>query len=278
MTEIQALAGSGLKLGVFDSGFGGLTVLRELLQLLPGADSIYLGDTARLPYGSKSRETISRYAVSSARFLAAQGADLLVVACNTATALALNDIEAALTIPVIGVVKPGAATARAASPQGGVIVLATAATVQSGAYTAELQALGLDAYEKACPLLVPLIEEGWTDHPVTDEVLRIYLHEALKSSPDASTLLLGCTHYPLIKSAIRRALERLGHPMTVIDSAHATALATQQLVAERFPAAPGGTTPEHTFFATDSVEKFQRLGADFLGQPVERVQLVDLGG
>jgi glutamate racemase len=278
VTEIHASTGAGLKLGVFDSGFGGLTVLRELLQLLPEADSIYLGDTARLPYGSKSRETISRYAVSSARFLAAQGADLLVIACNTATALALDDIEAALPIPVIGVVKPGAATARAASPQGGVIVLATAATVQSGAYTAELHALGLHAYEKACPLLVPLIEEGWTDHPVTDEVLRIYLDEALTAAPDASTLLLGCTHYPLIKGAIRRALERLEHSMEIIDSAHATALATQRLVAERFPAAAEDKMPERSFFATDSVEKFQRLGADFLGQPVVRVQLVDLGG
>jgi glutamate racemase len=278
VTEIHANAGSGLKLGVFDSGFGGLTVLRELLQLLPGADSIYLGDTARLPYGSKSRETISRYAVSSARFLAAQGADMLVIACNTATALALNDIEAAMRIPVIGVVKPGAATARAASSQGSVIVLATAATVQSGAYTAELHALGLDAYEKACPLLVPLIEEGWTNHPVTDEVLRIYLQEALTAAPDADTLLLGCTHYPLIKVAIWRALERLGHPMGIIDSAHATALATQRLVAERFPPASEGKMPERSFFATDSVEKFQRLGADFLGQPVDSVQLVDLGG
>ena len=155
---------AGLKIGVFDSGFGGLTVLRELLKLLPGAESIYLGDTARLPYGSKSRETISRYAVSSARFLEDQGADLLVIACNTATALALEDIQVSLPIPVIGVIEPGAAAAAATVRTGDVLVLATAATVSSGAYTRELAAVGLNASEKACPLLVPLVEEGWISH------------------------------------------------------------------------------------------------------------------
>ena len=280
MTTSPAIRGSRLRLGVFDSGFGGLTVLRELLKLLPDADAIYLGDTARLPYGSKSRETISRYAVSSARFLAAQGADLLVIACNTATALALKDIQAALPIPVIGVIEPGAQTAHTASPEAGVIVLATSATVQSGAYAAALHGLGIDAYEKACPLLVPLIEEGWTNHPVTDEVLRIYLEEALAAAPEAATLLLGCTHYPLIKPAIQRTLAVFGRPMAIIDSAHATAAATGRLVAERFavPDKMPAAAPSRVFYATDSVEKFQRLGADFLGEPVDCVHLLDLGG
>src|SRR5271167_1020656 len=154
-------------IGVFDSGFGGLTVLHALLPLVPTAHYIFLGDTARLPYGSKSRETVARYAVSSAKFLKAQGADLLVIACNTATALALEDIQQALPIPVIGVVEPGAHAALCTSPgpssssPNHVLVLATAATVQSHAYTQALQALGLAASEKACPLLVPLVEEGW---------------------------------------------------------------------------------------------------------------------
>lgn len=274
----MTLAASGLKIGVFDSGFGGLTVLRELVKLLPGADAIYLGDTARLPYGSKSRETISRYAVSSAKFLEEQGADLLVIACNTATALALEDIQVSLPIPVIGVVEPGAAAALAASHGGDVLVLATAATVQSGAYTRALSAVGLKAYEKACPLLVPLVEEGWTEHPVTDEVIRIYLEEALKAAPETKTLLLGCTHYPLIEPAMRRVLETMGRPLTIVDSAKATAAATGRLVAERFPNATPVASPARSFFATDSVAKFQRLGADFLGQPVEEVKLVDLGG
>jgi glutamate racemase len=272
---------AGLTLGVFDSGFGGLTVLRALLPLLPGSRSIYLGDTARLPYGSKSRETISRYALSSARFLQERGADLLVIACNTATALALDDLRRELPIPVIGVIEPGAEAASAARVDASVLVLATSATVQSKAYTRALEGLGLKAHEMACPLLVPLVEEGWIEHPVTDEVLRIYLEQALTAAPNADTLLLGCTHYPLLEPAIRRALERLGHPLTIIDSAQATAHATAQLVAKHFPAPQNGASATGsccTFYATDSVEKFQRLGSSFLGRALDRVHLIDLGG
>jgi glutamate racemase len=293
-----------ITIGVFDSGFGGLTVLRALLPLIPNAHYIYLGDTARLPYGSKSRETIARYAVSSAKFLHEQGADLLVIACNTATALALEDIQQALPIPVIGVVEPGAQAALAAvnAPQNrvphlrdglivakvgeaphhsneatSVLVLATPATVQSLAYTRALNTLRLAATEKACPLLVPLVEEGWINHPVTDEVLKIYLTEALTAAPETQTLLLGCTHYPLIEPAIHRALTALNHPLTIIDSAQATAHAV---------AAHLGIPPQNSpikaqscvFYATDSIEKFQRLGSNFLGQPVAEVTLVDLGG
>jgi glutamate racemase len=268
-----------LKLGVFDSGFGGLTVLRELLRLLPEADSIYLGDTARLPYGSKSQKTIARYAVESSKFLAEQGADLLVIACNTATALALPDIQQAMSVPVIGVVEPGAQAALATGA-GSVLVLATSATVQSRAYTAALNSLGIRAYEKACPLLVPLVEEGWISHPVTDQVIDIYLAEALAAAPDAATLLLGCTHYPLISTAIHASAIRLGHPLEVVDSAFATAQATARLVEQKFPGTVGAVAESalRTFYATDSVEKFQRLGAGFLGQPIDHVHLIDLGG
>lgn len=316
-------------IGVFDSGFGGLTVLRELLPLhnegpqrapsqgaSTGAHYIYLGDTARLPYGSKSRETIARYAVSSAHFLREQGAELLVVACNTATALALDDIKAAIPIPVIGVVDPGAQAAlnvsslqpqsqskviltpsdpeqaqRAEDESRGkhprilpeqpqnpksphVLVLATAATTQSHAYAKALTNLGLRVTEKACPLLVSLIEEGWTNHHVTAEVLRIYLLEALAEAPDASILLLGCTHYPLIHPLINTTLHELHHPMRVIDSAEATARA----VAAHLPPSTTVGPPTCTFYATDSIEKFQRLGSAFLGQPLKEVRLLDLGG
>jgi glutamate racemase len=277
-------------IGVFDSGFGGLTVLRALLPLIPDARYIYLGDTARLPYGSKSRETIARYAVSSAKFLHEQGAELLVVACNTATALALEDIQRALPIPVIGVVEPGARAALAASvgkkiepqqnsPQNQVLVLATVATVQSHAYTRALKALNLEATEKACPLLVPLVEEGWIDHSVTDEVLKIYLTEALTTAPATQTLLLGCTHYPLIEPAIHRTLQSIGHPLIVIDSAQATA----QAVATHLGLNSKGSkltaqSAQCTFYATDSIEKFRHLGSNFLSQPVTDVHLIDLGG
>ena len=202
-------------IAVFDSGFGGLTVLRALLPLIPGARFLYLGDTARLPYGAKSQQTIARYALSSAAFLLAQGAELYVVACNTATALALPELKAALPIPVIGVIEPGVQAAahirsQVSSALPSVLVLATTATVQSGAYSVTCRAAELTAYEKACPLLVPLVEEGWIDHPVTADVLRIYLTEALMEAPTVTTLVLGCTHYPLLKPLIERTLAELG--------------------------------------------------------------------
>jgi glutamate racemase len=159
-----------------------------------------------------------------------------------------------------------------------VLVLATQATVQSHAYTRALHTLNLEANEKACPLLVPLVEEGWINHPVTDEVLKIYLSEALAEAPNAQTLLLGCTHYPLLEPAIRRTLATLNHPLTIIDSAESTAQATAALVTQRFPPLPANAKPTCTFYATDSIEKFQRLGSAFLGQPLSEVNLIDLGG
>ena len=176
-------------IGVFDSGFGGLTVLRALMARLPQARFAFIGDTARLPYGSKSRRTIARYAAQSAQFLVReQGAEFLVIACNTASALALDAIQDAVPVPVLGVIEPGATAARAASRSGDVLVIATDATVHSHAYAAACSAQGLRALEKACPLLVPLVEEGWTDHPVTAEVIRIYLNEL-----NAEAAALGLT-------------------------------------------------------------------------------------
>jgi glutamate racemase len=269
-------------IGVFDSGFGGLTVLRALLDQLPHARFAFLGDTARLPYGSKSRRTIARYAAESARFLVYdQGAGFLVIACNTASALALDAIQQAVPVPVLGVIEPGAEAARAASRTGDVLVIATHATVHSHAYAAACQSRGLRAVEKACPLLVPLVEEGWTNHPVTAEVIRIYLDElfseaaALAMHPD--TLVLGCTHYPLLRPLIERAVPS---GTRVIDSAEAAAAAAAQLFDGRVPSPSSqpSAEPRLRFFATDSVDKFERLGSRFLGRPVADVALVDLGG
>jgi glutamate racemase len=262
-------------IGVFDSGFGGLTVLRALLPRIASAHYIYLGDTARLPYGAKSRETIARYAVESARFLEDHGAEYLVIACNTATALALDEITAAVSIPVIGVIEPVVREAHNSYPDGEVLVLATAATVQSHAYLHQCEAQKLRATEKACPLLVPLVEEGWIDHTVTRDVLRIYLSDALAvCKPQA--VLLGCTHYPLIAPEIAAMLHELGSDAAVIDSAQATAAEVEAVVR----ASPDGWNGEATFecFATDSVDKFKRLGSQFLGQPIPEVHLLDLGG
>jgi glutamate racemase len=265
-------------IGVFDSGFGGLTVLRALLEHLPGVDYTYLGDTARLPYGAKSKATVERYAVSSARFLVEEGAEYLVIACNTASALALDAIRDAVSVPVLGVIETGANAAEAATKTKDVLVMATAATVESHAYAAACKERGLRAYEKACPLLVPLVEEGWIDHPVTEEVLRIYLFELMAESannnlnPDA--LVLGCTHYPLLRANIVRLVP---NAIQVIDSADVTA---EQVAAANPSLREENPNAQHSrlFYATDSVSKFRRLGEKFLGQTIDEVMLIDLGG
>jgi glutamate racemase len=269
-------------IGVFDSGFGGLTVLRALVSRLPRANFAFIGDTARLPYGSKSRRTIARYAVESAQFLVSeQGAEFLVIACNTASALALDAIQDAVSIPVLGVIEPGARAARAASQSGDVLILATDATVRSHAYASACSARGLRSIEKACPLLVPLVEEGWTSHRVTDQVIRIYLDElkaeASEKSLKPDTLVLGCTHYPLLRPLIERGVPP---GMKVIDSAESAAEAAVNLINGHAVAeAADNTTPtEIRCFATDSVDKFELLGSRFLGRPVGKVELVDLGG
>ncbi len=270
-----------MNIGVFDSGFGGLTVLRALLERLPGADYVYLGDTARLPYGAKSQATVARYAVSSAHFLVEeQQADYLVIACNTASALALDAIRAAVPVPVLGVIETGANAAEASTRTGDVLVMATAATVESHAYSAACKHRGLRVIEKAAPLLVPLVEEGWVEHPVTEEVLRIYLSELLEQSKQAGfepdTLVLGCTHYPLLRANFERALPPSIH---VIDSAEATATQVKAaLCLPENPCHPDGEPHRRRFYATDSVAKFRNLGSRFLGQSIKQVELIDLGG
>jgi len=304
-------------IGVFDSGFGGLTVLRALVDRLPQARFAFLGDTARLPYGSKSRRTIARYAVQSAQFLVReQGAQFLVIACNTASALALDAIQDAVPVPVLGVIEPGASAARAASRTGDVLVIATDATVHSHAYAVACRAQGLRALEKACPLLVPLVEEGWTGASafpasctgpsaaqaasappqvaVTAEVIRIYLEEltaeAAAQGLNPDTLVLGCTHYPLLRPLLERILARaVPAGLQVIDSADSAAdaavlLFAQHNMEQRPPSAkdPSAKDPGAQLhircFATDSVDKFERLGSRFLGRPTGKVELVDLGG
>lgn len=264
-------------IGVFDSGFGGLTVLKALLELVPAAEYLYFGDTARLPYGSKSVETVARYAVEAAHYLESHGAQLLVIACNTATALALDRITAASRLPVIGVVEPGAQAASAATRNRKIVVIGTDATVSSHAYRKALEGRDLQAREKACPLLVPLVEEGWVEHTVTEQVARIYLSEAFADGfHDADTLVLGCTHYPLLKPLLARVTP--GH-VTIVDSAESTA----HEVAAHFDRLVTATdeeerrrAPRLRFFATDSTEKFQRLGQRFLGHAIDNVEHVDL--
>ncbi len=278
-------ASTALRIGVFDSGFGGLTVLRALLPQIPTAEFFYLGDTARLPYGSKSQATVTRYAVESAQLLESYGADYLVIACNTASALALDAIKSAAHVPVLGVIETGADSAAAASAAHDVLVLATQATVDSHAYARACAAHGLRSIEKACPLLVPLIEEGWIDSPVTREVLGIYLEQAQTEAKAAGlaldTVLLGCTHYPLLRGLLRESLPK---DVTILDSAESTAQRVRQdlkkmkLLTTDIPRTSDADSSVCHFFATDSVEKFRALGSRFLGRPIEKVELIDLGG
>jgi len=280
------------KIGVFDSGVGGLTVLRALVERVPDADYLYFGDTARLPYGSKSAATVAHYAVGAVRYLQNQGAELLVIACNTATALALDEIKAAAGVDVIGVVEPGAEAAAAATRTRKVVVIGTEATISSHAYRRALEARKVVVREKACPLLVPLVEEGWVEHTVTEQVARIYLSEAFADDAgdfNADVLVLGCTHYPLIKPLLRRMAP---DHVAIVDSAESTAreVARQLQIQPLPPAAQTSSaqTPsaqtrserrgasELKFFATDSAEKFRMMGTRFLGLPVEDVVHVDL--
>lgn len=262
--------------GVFDSGFGGLTVLRELLTHLPGADFVYLGDTAHLPYGSKSQAAVTRFTQAAVRELVARGADLIVVACNTASALALPALDGRSPVPLVGVIKPGAsAAATVASLESSVLVLATEGTCASHAYANACASEGLHAAEKPCPLFVPLVEEGWTDHSVTKQVAAIYLQEALAGmAQPPQAIVLGCTHYPLLRTLLEREVEALGLNIPIVDSAEATARFTATLL----PAAAEATDqqPGLQFLATDAADKFQRFAPNFLGRPVDAVTLISL--
>jgi glutamate racemase len=258
-------------IGVFDSGFGGLTVLRELRRVLPAAQYLYFGDTAHLPYGAKSVRTVAKYAISAAHFLEQHGIEMLVVACNTATALAFDEIRASVKMPVVGVIEPGAQRAAAISKTKKVIVAATEATVASHAYQRALQQHGLQAMEKACPLFVPLVEEGWVEHRVTEEIAHIYMDEVFQDGArDADVLVLGCTHYPLLRPLLRRVVPQ---SVEIVDSADSTAAKVVEILGANRAQGPAG---DLRCFATDSVEKFRRLGSKFLGCPIEKIELVDI--
>src|SRR5580698_7318545 len=252
-------------IGVFDSGIGGLTVLKELTALLPSEDFIYLGDTARLPYGTKSNEVIVRYSRENTEFLLAKGIKLLVVACNTSSAVALDEIERHTMVPVIGVIEPGARAAVKASRNGKIGVIGTEATIASGAYTRAIQSLKARAeiYTRACPLLVPLVEEGWTDNDIAERTVTHYL-ESLKAS-GIDTLLLGCTHYPLLRGMFERVM---GPRVKMVDSAIATAAAVAEKLKELKLARRDGGGAQ-SFFVTETPERFVRVGRRFIGPRVE---------
>ena len=276
-------AGIGLPIGVFDSGVGGLTVLRALRAELPAESFIYLGDTARLPYGTKSEHTVARYALQAADALIERGIKCLVVACNTASAAALPALqERYAELPVIGVIEPGARAACAASKSGRIAVLATESTVRGGAYTQAITRLRPDARVTAiaCAIFVALAEEGWTDGAVAQAAAARYLQpllDAASLAPD--TLVLGCTHFPMLTGVIAAAL---GAGTGIVDSARTTADAVcaelERLQLLRPALAPLPPAAALQFLATDGVERFAAIGGRFLGQPIDAaaVELIDL--
>ncbi|HUM12798.1 MAG TPA: glutamate racemase [Myxococcaceae bacterium] len=260
-------------IGVFDSGVGGLTVLRALRARFPDESMVYLGDTARVPYGTKSAEVVTRYSLRNAAFLTAQDVKLLVVACNTASSVALPALRAALDIPVVGVIEPGARAAARVSPGGKVGVVGTPGTIASGAYQRALAAerASLRIQVQACPLFVPLAEEGWVEGDVPRLVARAYLAPMRQAGID--TLVLGCTHYPLLRGVLA---EELGAEVILVDSAEATADEVEVLlsrgVAARAPGGPG----ELRVFVTDTPDRIPELSLRFLGERVERAEHVDI--
>jgi glutamate racemase len=272
-----------LGIGVFDSGVGGLTVVRELIRALPQEDFYYLGDTARLPYGSKSGDTVLRYSRKAADFLVRRGIKALVIACNTASAYALPALGDELALPVMGVIEPGAGLAVEYSAGGQIGVIATAGTVASGAYTKAIKRRLPDAVvlAQACPLFVPLAEEGWTEGEVPHLVARRYLASFHAMQPPMDTLVLGCTHYPLLEDVLRDEIRRVvGTPVRIVSSGRAVAnalaqdLAARGLLREASKGAPPGA---RRFFVTDATPSFAEIGARFLGEPLS-LEWVDLGG
>ena len=258
------------RIGIFDSGVGGLTVQRAILESLPGLDTVYLGDTARVPYGTKSPAVVTQYSLNNARFLAGQGIEMLVVACNTASAVALPALRSAFEVPVLGVVEPGARAAARASRSGRVGVIGTQSAIGSGAYQAAVKALRPDAVvtARACPLFVPLAEEGWTDPQ--DEVVRLVARRYLAPLREAGvdTLVLGCTHYPLLEGAIAAELPGV----TLVDSARSVAAEVRERLGAATPPAGG----RHRFYVTDTPERFLAVAGRFLGRPVEAAEHVDV--
>jgi glutamate racemase len=252
-------------IGIFDSGLGGLTVAQQLMQALPHEHLIYLGDTARYPYGNKSAEIVRRYALDDARFLIDKGVKMLVVACNTVSSTAMDALCEHFDVPIVGVIEPGARQAAAQTRNRKVGVIGTEATIGSGAYTRALKRLvpNVEVYTRACPLFVPLAEEGWVDNEVAERTAAAYLNSLRRSGID--TLLLGCTHYPLLAEVIARVM---GKNVTLVDSARTTAAAVAETLRARALARRRGEG-SISFFVTDTPDRFVKVGSRFMGQKVE---------
>ncbi|MDH5622451.1 MAG: glutamate racemase [Gammaproteobacteria bacterium] len=275
---MNATHSTSLPIGIFDSGVGGLTVLKAIRETLPHENLVYLGDTARLPYGTKSPESIARYATQATAKLLLHDIKLLVIACNTASAVALEILQEQMApLPVLGVVVPGATAAVAARPGGSHLVLATEATVRLGAYRRAISALdpGARIKEQSCEMLVSLAEEGWTAGPIAESIVQRYLDEAEADGFKADSIILGCTHFPLLRDTISAAA---GPTVAVVDSANTTAAVVQNTLRSAGSLSASKHAGDLTLLATDGISRFARVGGQFLGRALRAtdVHLVDL--
>lgn len=259
-------------IGIFDSGVGGLTVFKEVRRLLPEESIIYLGDTARVPYGIRSKETVTRYSIENTEFLLSKGIKLLIIACNTASSLSLEEIKKRTSVPVVGVIEPGARAAVRSTKNKKIGIIGTEATVRSMAYPETIKLIDstIQVFSKACPLFVPLVEEGWFRGEVTRLVAETYLKELKDQGID--TMILGCTHYPLLKETIS---EVMGNGITLIDSATETAKVVRETLVKYnlLNNSKGGIS---VFYVTDSPQRFVNVGERFLGEKIDNIEKITL--
>lgn len=260
-------------IGVFDSGIGGLTVVRELMKILPNESIVYFGDTARVPYGTKSEKTIKEYSIHNTKFLLSHKVKTIVIACNTSSAVALTEIQSLTNLPVIGVIKPGSKAAAQITKNKRVAVIGTTATILSKAYEKEIKAIDptIEVYGKACPLFVPIVEEGWSNHKIAELAAEEYLNELKKKSID--TMVLGCTHYPLLKNTIQKVV---GENVVLVDSGVETARVVKDILENENLLNRSPMKPNYTFFVSDLPQKFKEIGEMFLGREIDNLIKIDL--
>ena len=277
-TENSRAVNADLPIGVFDSGVGGLTVVKEIINQMPNERIVYFGDTARVPYGSKSRDTVVRYSRQIVRFLLEQNVKAIAVACNTASAYAIPEIEAECPVPVIGVIRPGAKTAVEGTRNGRIGVIGTRATITSGSYKEYIREImpGAEVFGQACPLFVPLVEEGLWEDPVTDEIARRYMASLIDR--DIDTLIMGCTHYPLIRKTIGRAA---GDKVLLVNPAYETARELRKLLESRSLISGhryelGSTVPQYRFYVSDMADQFQKFANSIIKYGILAAEKIDI--
>jgi len=262
-------------IGVFDSGIGGLTVVKELIRNLPGEDIIYLGDTARVPYGTKSRRTVIAYSHSNTEFLISKGVKLLVVACNTASSVSIPSLRSEFDIPVIGVIEPGAKKAVSVTKTEKIGIIGTPSTINSGAYKSAIESLNpnIEVISKACPLFVPLADEGWIEGQITESIAEKYLSPFKETGIDV--LVLGCTHYPLLKNTIQKIM---GDQITLVDSAEETAALIKDILIGKNLLNDKSAQSDREFYLTDVSDTFLSVAGRFLGEKINKIEMVDIVG